>query len=178
MLQPAAAARPEHETVGGDVRVRVRGEERVVLRPDLAPGEPHAGRGPGAVREHRLEVRVPADLRARVGELDAGPLRGRQLQHARAAVPHALRRVDGDVERPRLGARPVARVGRQGEERPVVRRRAGAPLDGERADPVRHAHAERMRRAHLEVAAGGDADLAVAVLRVRPHGGRPAAVGC
>ncbi len=43
-LEPAARARPEVEPVGRHVRIRVRGEHRVVLARDGAPSDPHLRR--------------------------------------------------------------------------------------------------------------------------------------
>ena len=97
-LQPAACARPEVQAVGWHGRIRVRREEGVVLRADLAPADAHLRRGACAVGEDRPAVRCATDLLAGERESHLRLARRRRHKKARAHLLGPTVPIDGHVQ--------------------------------------------------------------------------------
>ena len=78
--QPGPATGQDHAAVHREIRMRIGGEQGVILGAHGAPGGPQVGHGAGAIGEDEVQVRFVPDLRAGGGGRGIGQGRG---QHQR-----------------------------------------------------------------------------------------------
>ena len=153
-LEPAPSARPKAQSVGRHRRIRIGGEDRVVLREQLAPAQAHLRRGARAVGQDRAGVGMRANLLAGQRQPHPGDSWRRRHEEPRMRPHGTAVLVARDVEAQHAAARAVATVLRRDHHHAIVH---GA----EHADRllrlrVHETHAEVRRRGYLNDLALGD----------------------